>query len=136
MTVESTDRMVDIRYLKFLLFAAVACGLCAFLIWLQSGDAIKPGPAAVSFVLGAAVTSLVTIRLPVFRQYYNATWPHEIRKYGGFANMKAAAVMTGLVAGLVVGSVLYVFGVKDVVPAALIAMTCGTVISQYHSFKR
>jgi prepilin signal peptidase PulO-like enzyme (type II secretory pathway) len=127
--------MIDIRYIKFLLFAAAACGLFASYMWMRGGMT-DVSASVFSFVLGAALTSLITVRLPVFRRYYNAVSPEETQRYRGPANEKAAPVLASLVAGVTVGMVLYVLGVKDIVEPAFIGALCAGVVGQYHRKKR
>lgn len=127
--------MIDIRYVKFLLLAAAVCGLLAIYAWMRWG-VIDLGASVFSFVLGAALTSLITVRLPVFSQYFNATSREAIRKYRGFANERAAPVMAGLVAGVTAGVALYLLGVEHVVEPAFMSVVCASVISQYHRKKR
>lgn len=89
-----------------------------------------------SFALGAAVTSLITVRLPVFRRYYNATTLEEVMRHRGLANEQAAPVMASLVAGVTVGVLLYAFRVESVVGPAFIGAVCAAVVSQYHRKRR
>jgi hypothetical protein len=126
--------MIDIRYIKFLLLAAGACALSAGFMWMR-GEMPNLGAAALSFVLGAALTSLITVRLPVFRRYYNAKSRLETQKYRGLASAQAAPVMASLVAGAAAGLVLYVLEVEHIVGPAFIAAVCAGVISQYHRKK-
>lgn len=89
-----------------------------------------------SFFVGPIVTSLITVRLPVFRDYYNATEPAEFRKHRGFANERAAPVMASLIAGVIIGIVLHVFEVENVEGPALIGAVCAGVVSHYHRKRR
>jgi hypothetical protein len=119
------------RYIKFLLLAAGACGLLASVMWLR-GRPTNLGAALFSFVLGAAVTSLITVQLPIFRRYYSPVSLDEMRRYRGPANEQAAPVMASLVAAVIVGLVLYVLGVEDIVEPAFISAVCAGVIGHYH----
>jgi hypothetical protein len=128
-------KMIDIRYIKFLVIAAGVCGLIAGFIWMR-GQMPSMGAAVLSFVLGAALTSLVTVHLPVFRRYYNAKSLQETQKYRGLANEQAAPIMASLFAGAAAGLLLYVLGVEDVVGPAFVGAVSAGVMSQYHRTKR
>lgn len=126
--------MIDLRYIKFLVLAAAACTLVAIYIWFRQGT-VNIALAVVSYFIGAVFTSLVTIRLPVFRQYFAARSREAVRKYRGFANDRAAGAMTGLVAGSVLGGAMFLFGVADAVSPAFIGALSAMVIGQYHANK-
>jgi len=126
--------MIDLRYVKFLVLAAGACTLAAIYIWFRQGT-VDIGLAVVSYLQGAAFTSLVTVRLPVFKQYFAARSPEAARKYRGFANNRAAMAMTGLVAGSVIGGGMFLLGVTNAVAPAFIGAVSAVVISQYHANK-
>jgi hypothetical protein len=127
--------MIDIRYIKFQLLAAVTCWVF-FLLNRLGGVATDPKVSIFSFVLSVLFTSLVTVRLPVFRSYYNATSESDIRKYGGFANGQSAPVMAGFVAGVTAAVVLYAFGVENVGAHAFMGAVSAGVVSGYHKKKR
>lgn len=127
--------MIDIRYILHLLAAGAACTLFALCMWALGGGPELRG-SILSFGLGAAVTSLITVRLPVFRRYYNAATLEQVRTHRGLANEQAAPVMASLVAGVTIGVVLHLFGVEDVVGPAFIGAVCAGVVSQYHRKSR
>jgi hypothetical protein len=127
--------MIDIRYIQHLLAAAAACGLCALCMW-ATGKPPEFAASILSFSLGAAFTSLIVVRLPVFRQYYNATTPEAVRKHRGFANEQAAPIMASLITGAVSGAMLYTLGVEDIVSPAFIGAVCAGVVSRFHRKKR
>lgn len=127
--------MIDIRYIQYLLAAAAACGLFALCMW-AIGKPPELGVSMLSFSLGAAFTSLIVVRLPVFRQYYNATTPEAAQKHRGLANEQAAPVMAGLIAGVLIAAALYAFRVESVTGPAFIGAVCAGVISQYHRKRR
>jgi hypothetical protein len=123
--------MIDIRYIKFLLLAALACSLIALYIWLRGGS-IEVGTSIISFALGAVFTSLITVRLPVFKRYYQPASHRECQQHRSYPNQQAALVMTGLVAGAASGVLLYVCGVKDIVGPIFISGVCASIVGQYH----
>jgi hypothetical protein len=127
--------MIDVRYLKFLLLASAVCGFFVTYMWIR-GASIDVAAVVSSFAFGAAFTSLVTVRLPVFRQYFSASTREEISKYRGRANEKAALVMASLVAGVIIGAALISLKVRDVVAPAFTGAAAAGVISLYHRKKR
>jgi uncharacterized membrane protein YoaK (UPF0700 family) len=123
--------MIDMRYIKFLLLAAVACSLFTLWLWTR-GVLIDISVVIISFVLGAIFTSLITVRLPIFKQYYQPASLEDAQKYRGHANEKAALVLASLVAGVIIGSLLYACGVRSITAPIFISGICAGVISQYH----
>jgi hypothetical protein len=100
------------------------------------GDPPGLGESVLSFSLGAVVTSLITVRLPVFRRYYNATAPQEVKKHRGLANEQAAPVMASLIAGVIIGVLLCALGADSVAGPAFVGAVCAGVVSQYHRKER
>jgi putative flippase GtrA len=123
--------VIDLRYVKYLAYAAIACTLAAAYFWLLQGR-LDVGFATLAYLIGAALTSLVTVRLPVFRQYYNARSEADLRKYRRFPNERAAMLLTGLVAGVTVALGLYLAGIAAPVEPAFIGAIAAMVVSQYH----
>lgn len=127
--------MIDARYIRFLAMAALACGMFAVLMWF-GGSAPRLRPSVLSIVFGIVFTSLVTVRLPVFRRYYDAVSYSDGSKYSGFANGQAARVLASLLAATAVALTMYVLGVQDLVAPAFLAGIAAGVVSEYHKKKR
>jgi len=126
---------IESRYVNYLFLGAVVSLFFAVFIRFEQGF-INIALSVLAFLIGVSFTSLVTIRLPVFRQYYEANTQDEIRKYRGMANEKAAMATTGLLAGLLVGSGMFLLGVDDYLGPAFVAATSASFISLYHEDPR
>jgi len=119
------------KYIKHVLLTAAVCVLVPAILWLR-GETIEVGVYIACFFASIAFTSLVVIRLPVFRQFYSAMLDYELKKYRGFANYKAAPVMAGLVTGVFLGVCLYLFGVGNLLGPAFLGAVASAVMSLYH----
>lgn len=121
----------DPRYIIYLLGGAVVSLIFAVAIWARNGE-LDIGWSLFCFFSAVGLTSLVTIRLPVFRQYYQARTLEEFSEFRGMANMKAAHAMSMIIAWGVLAAGLHFIGVPDPGLLALVGAVAAPVISCYH----
>lgn len=120
------------RYMKYLLTVFIAFLVCAFFVGVAyiKGDSIHHISLAASFIFGIAFVPLVTIRLPIFKDYYLKDLKRFNVRYDDMANRKAAPVMCSLVTAFVLALLLYLLGQKDF----WLSCFCGALASGIVSF--
>lgn len=123
--------MIDPRYLKHLLIAGLCCLLISGLVALK-GHSINAPFVLVAYVFSSAFMSLVVVRLPVFRNYYQHDPLSLERTTHSMAESRAAPVMSSLVITLAFSILHALFDAShSAVPFICSAITAA-VISDYH----
>lgn len=124
--------MIDLRYLKFLVLAVAATAAVGAYAYGQ-GRVLHYGWLIAGSGFGVLFVSLVGIRLPGFRSYYQLHRDSLDRREWGLGVQQAAWVGITLLTGVIAGVPLYFADVAhDGALYAFCAAVAGGTVSFYH----
>lgn len=123
--------MIETRYLKYMLAAALATLVISSLFYLK-GNRADYLLVMAGYLFAVAFVSLVVVRLPVFRGYYRRDeWSIEVKRRS-WAEHKAAPVMASVVTVLALWPIVELADLAEPGVAVICSAITAGIMSNYH----